>query len=118
MNAETNKNIIKQCYFTFNKGGDVSFEKFFSSDFVDHNGYPDQIKGPDGVREGYKIWSKAFLDNHAELAEIVAENDKVVVRTIATGTHRGEFMGIAPTGKTVRVEGISIFRMNKGMDNP
>ena len=115
MNAETNKIIIKQYYSAFNKGGDVPFEKYFSSDFVDHNGYPDQIKGPDGVREGYKIWSKAFPDNHAELAEIVAENDKVVVRTIATGTHRGEFMGIAPTGKRVRVEGISIYRMNEGM---
>ncbi len=115
MSAETNKNIIRQYYSAFNQGGEVPFESFFSPDFFDHNGYPDQTRGPDGVREGYEIWSEAFPDHHAELTEVIAENDRVVVRTIATGTHRGDFLGIAPTGKKIRVEGIHIFRMNNGL---
>ena len=70
--------------------------------------------GPVGVREGYEMWSKAFPDNHAELVDIIAEGDKVVVRTIATGTHLGEFQGIVPTNKKIRIEGISIFRLSEG----
>lgn len=115
MDPEANKNRIREYYSAFNRGGDVPFEVFFSPDFVDHNGYPDQIKGPDGVREGYRLWTRAFPDCRAELADIVAENDKVVVRTIATGTHRGTFLGVAPTGKGVAVEGISIYRMREGL---
>ena len=115
MDIETNKNIIQKYYASFNKGGDMPFEDYFSCDFIDHNGYPGQIKGPEGVREGYKVWSRAFPDNHAELVEIIAENDKVAVRTIATGTHKGVFMGISPTGKVIRVEGVSIYRLEKGL---
>jgi predicted ester cyclase len=87
MGTEENKKIIEQYYATFNKGGDVPFEEYFSSDFLDHNGYAEQIQGPAGVREGYQVWSKAFPDCHAELADMIAEGDKAVVRTIATGTH-------------------------------
>jgi steroid delta-isomerase-like uncharacterized protein len=113
MGIEANKKIIEQYYTVFNKGGDVSFEKYFSADFIDHNGYPEQTRGPAGVRAGYRVWSKAFPDCHAELADIIAEDDKVVVRTIAKGTHQGEFMGVGPTGKQIRIEGISIFRLSE-----
>jgi steroid delta-isomerase-like uncharacterized protein len=109
-----NKEIIESYYSSFNKGGDVPFEKYFSSDFIDHNGYPDQIPGADGVREGYGIWIKAFPDNHVEVVDMIAEGDRIVVRTIATGTHLGEFQGISPTGKKIRIEAISIFRLSDG----
>ena len=66
------------------------------------------------MREGYEAWIKAFPDNKAELADIIAEGDRVVVRTIATATHLGEFQGMAPTNEKVRVEGIIIYRMSEG----
>lgn len=115
MNNSENKDKIKQYYNWFNKGGEIPFEDYFSPDFFDHSGYPNQVRGPEGVREGYKTWIKAFPDHRAEIADIVSENDRVVVRTIATGTHEGEFMGIPSTGKKIRVEGISIFRMDTGL---
>jgi predicted ester cyclase len=109
-----NTKIIESYYSSFNKGGDVPFEKYFAADFIDHNGYPGQIPGADGVRQGYGIWIKAFPDNHVELADMIAEGDKIVVRTIATGTHLGQFQGISPTNKKVRIEAISIFRLSDG----
>jgi predicted ester cyclase len=114
INVARNKEVIKQYYAVFNEGGDVPFEEFFSSQFVDHNGYPNQMPGPDGVRKGYKFWIKAFPDNHAELVDIIAEGDKVVVRTIAEATHLGEFQNIAPTNKKIEIEGISIYRLSEG----
>jgi len=114
MSVENNKEIIKQFYSIFNKGGYVPFEEYFSLTFIDHNGYPDQVSGPVGVRAGYEVWLKAFPDNYAEVADIIAEGDKVVVRTIAQGTHLGKFQDIAPTNKKIRIEGISIYRLSEG----
>jgi predicted ester cyclase len=42
---------------------------------------------------------------------LVAEGDYVVERFTASGTHRGEFMGAAPTNRTVAMPGINIFRL-------
>jgi predicted ester cyclase len=114
MLVENNRELIKQYYSAFNKGGDIPFEDYFSPEFVDHNGYPEQLAGPHGVRAGYEIWRKGFPDNQAELVDIIAEGDKVVVHTFATGTHLGEFQGILPTNKKIRIEGISIFRLSEG----
>ena len=43
--------------------------------------------------------NNAFPDLHHEIVDIVAEGDKVAVRLNVTGTHKGEFQGILPTGK-------------------
>jgi predicted ester cyclase len=45
---------------------------------------------------------------------VIAEGDKVVARNTVTGTHRGEYMGIAPTGKSVTYNEILVFRMADG----
>ena len=52
----------------------------------------------------------AFPDVHVTIEDMVAEGDRVVTRWTARGTHQGELMGIAPTGKTIAVMGISIGR--------
>ncbi len=112
--TEKNRQIIESYYSSFNKGGDLPFENYFAPDFLDHSGYPGQIPGPVGVRKNYESWIKAFPDNLVDLAGIIAADDKVVVRTIATATHLGEFQGIAPTNKKVRIEAISLFRISEG----
>jgi predicted ester cyclase len=53
-------------------------------------------------------------DLRVTIEELVAEGDKVAVRRAYVGTHRGELLGIPPTGKQVRVSGISIFRLAGG----
>jgi SnoaL-like polyketide cyclase len=45
---------------------------------------------------------------------LVAEGDKVVGRNSVTGTHQGEYMGLAPTGKSVAYNEIFIFRFTGG----
>ena len=53
-------------------------------------------------------------DLHVTLDDLIAEGDQVVTRWTMTGTQRGEFMGIPPTGKPVTVTGISIVRYAGG----
>ncbi len=56
----------------------------------------------------------AFPDLHVSLDDIIAADDKVVGRQTVTGTHRGDYMGFAPTGKSVKYREIFIFRFAGG----
>jgi steroid delta-isomerase-like uncharacterized protein len=57
---------------------------------------------------------EAFPDLHLTVEDMIAEGDKVVVRNTVTGTHRGEYMGLPPTGKSVTYDEIFIFRFVNG----
>jgi predicted ester cyclase len=48
--------------------------------------------------------TNAFPDLHHEIEDIVAEGDKVAVRLNVTGTHKGEFQGISPSGKKLSLD--------------
>jgi predicted ester cyclase len=60
------------------------------------------------------MFHRAFPDAHRTLEELLAEGDKVVVRRTLRGTHHGEFLGLAPTGKAIVTRGISIYRLADG----
>ena len=61
-----------------------------------------------GMTEGFLA---GFPDWHGKVESIVTEGDMVVNRWTGHGTHAAPFMGIAPTGKNVHLEGITIFRI-------
>jgi predicted ester cyclase len=69
-------------------------------------------------REGFKAyvagWRAGFPDIHCEVADLVAEDDRVAWSVRATGTHTGEFMGIPPTGNTVDFDSLNIGRFRDG----
>ena len=56
----------------------------------------------------------AFSHSHIDVEDIIVEGDKVVARVTASGTHQGEFMGIAPTGNRVEFSAIDISRIAEG----
>jgi steroid delta-isomerase-like uncharacterized protein len=56
----------------------------------------------------------AFHDLNVTVDDIMAEEDKVTARFTARGVHKGEFMGLPPTGKVIAMTGIEIFRIKDG----
>ena len=63
-----------------------------------------------GATKGfYELLYRGFPDLKHDIVEQVAAGDKVVTRWVATGTHSGQFMGVAPTGKYVEYGGINIY---------
>ncbi len=67
--------------------------------------------GPEGVKRSVG-WLKATFGNPSLTVEdLVAEGDKVVMRWALRGEHAGEFMGVAPTGRTVELRGINVYRL-------
>jgi steroid delta-isomerase-like uncharacterized protein len=89
-------------------------DAFFADDFVSHNNPPGFPPGVEGVKQFFSMFRDAFPDVTVVIDELVADGDRVAVATTFTGTHQGELMGMAPTGKRVSVTGIDIVRVAGG----
>jgi len=75
---------------------------------------PDLGRGPAPIQQLHTLYGASFPDQRFTVEDLVAEGDKVVVRWTVRGTHQGELMGIAPTGKQVTVTGITIYQLTDG----
>jgi predicted ester cyclase len=73
-----------------------------------------EATGPEAVKQIMMMFHDVFPDIHVTADDIIAEGDKLVARQTISGTHRGEYMGIAPTGKSVRYSEIFIYRFADG----
>jgi steroid delta-isomerase-like uncharacterized protein len=73
-------------------------------------GAPPSI-GAEGQRRRSAMLFSAFPDPQFTIEDLIAEADQVVARWTFLGTHRGSFGGIPPTGKRVRMTGITIYRL-------
>ena len=101
-------------------------ERFFNEAWVNFNAnawndlpedlvfwnFGTKIEGRDRWIEAFvRPLSKGFPDLRIEPDFFISENDKVVVRWHGTGTHTGEFRGVAPTGKSINIVGVAIYRV-------
>jgi steroid delta-isomerase-like uncharacterized protein len=83
-------------------------------DVIEQVPMPGQGPGLDGLKDILRAMRAGFPDIVFCIQEQVAERDKVASRFEWTGTHRGEFLGIPATGRTVRVWGMVIDRLEDG----
>lgn len=114
MSAE-NKSLVRRWYEeVFNRRNPAAIDEFIAPNCIEHNPFPGQAPGIEGVKQVIGMYLAAFPDVQVVAQDMVAEEDKVAVRYTARATHRGEFMGIAPTGKEVTVTGIEIVRIAGG----
>lgn len=115
MATRENAAIVQRVVDAFNTGDWNAVDQLFAPDFVDHDrsraGLPG---GPEGVKIAWRMFRDAFPDLSGILDDVICEGDKVVVRGTMRGTHRGELMGIPPTGKQVTVTLIDINRVEDG----
>jgi len=117
MSAEANKAIVVQLYEEiWNQGNLDLVDKLIAPNAINHD--PQQLpgvpSGPQGLKDAVTVLRSAFPDDHHTIEDLVAEGDKVVVRTTLTGTHQGNFLGLAPTGKHITNTSIHIFRITSG----
>jgi len=82
----------------------------FAEDAVDHDPAPGQGPGRAGFRTFFQSLAGAFPDAHIEAAHMVADEDHVCIAYTLSGTHQGDFQGIAPTGKRIEARGVQIGR--------
>jgi steroid delta-isomerase-like uncharacterized protein len=105
-----NERLVEEVW---NRGnGDVLDEVFHPE--ASSPSAPDLARGPEGVKEILKMMKTAFPDYHLRIDRMVAEDDKVGAQFTQGGTHEGELMGIAPTGRTVEWTETGILRFEGG----
>ena len=114
MSIEQNKAIVLKFYEAFDRRDVEQGQKLMSANIVSNglDGIP--LKGRDAVMQYGSQMFAAFPNGRHIIEEVIAEEDKVVTRGIFRGTHRGELMGIPPTGKQVTFSVIHIDRLVDG----
>ena len=97
-------------------GGDLSIaDKLHTADFRDHDPASPWVRpGPKGMKEKVSAYRAAFPDLRFRMEKVLSVDDHVVTHWSCKGTHEGEVLGLAPTGRTIEIEGISIFRLEAG----
>jgi len=114
MSTEQNKASVRRIFeegLNQNKPG--VFDELIAPSYVNHD-LPAPVPGPEGFKMVIGLFLAAFPDMHATIEEALAEGDKVITRGYFTGTHKGDFQGIPPTGKQVNVKYIDIWRVENG----
>jgi steroid delta-isomerase-like uncharacterized protein len=112
MSAKENKAIVRRWNEAINTRDVKVLDELASSNYVLHT--PGGARGLEDLKRSMPTARSAFPDVRITIEDEVAEGDKVVVRYTIRGTHKGEFMGIAPTGKLVTWTGTSIYRIENG----
>ena len=85
-----------------------------AADVVDHDPAPDQGEGPEGYIRMFAALRASFPDLAVSVDQIVTDDDKIALAYTMTGTQKGEFLSIAPTGRKIRARGVQIARFQDG----
>jgi C-1 hydroxylase len=111
MSLEENKDLVRKTIEAINTHDLSSIENMVALDFVDHTR---QMHGLEGLKQFLSMIFKSFPDFHLTIEDIIAEGDKVWIRSTITATHTGEFSGLAPTGKKFTESSVWIYRIVNG----
>ena len=102
--SEQNKQLVRDYYERVLNGRDLeAVDEFFADERM-----------IEGVKAGCFRYFEAFPDLHVALDELIAEGDRVFLRSTMTGTHDGEYKGLPPTGRHVAAESAEVFRIADG----
>jgi steroid delta-isomerase-like uncharacterized protein len=113
---EANKSHVRRIWEEiFNRRNLALADEVIAPEGVNHEA-PAGItaQGPEAIRQVVTMLTTAFPDHRIDILDMVAEGDKVVTRSTFSGTHRGPFMGIPPTGKHFTMQQINITQVVNG----
>jgi predicted ester cyclase len=114
-NAVANKRLLRRFYKEVYVDWNMALaDQVLSPQFTSHDWPQGGPTGPQAFRGYYSALRSAVPDARYEVDDLIAEDDKVVVRWRLLGTHKGTFRGIAPTGRPIVLKGIAIYRVDGG----
>jgi steroid delta-isomerase-like uncharacterized protein len=116
MAAEDNKALVRRFYDVFYNGRDQgAIEKFFAADYVHHPAdLPSRRMDYEEFRNREVRFLNAFPDLIRDIEDEVAEGDRVSVRSLLTGTQKGDLPSLPARGKKIEVRSIVIYRIADG----
>lgn len=111
---QQNKELVRRYFGGWaNRGDPAVADELIATNVVLRNP-PAVVRSLAEYKQGMAAFHAAFPDLRFTIEEEMAEGDRIAVRWTLRATHRGEYQGRPPTGKTVAVTGISIFQIVAG----
>ena len=117
MSTEENKALIRRLMEEANSKGNLDLvSELLAPDYVLHTPTTPtgELRAPEDYKQLISVQRSAVPDLTFVVEDQIAEGEKVVTRYSASGTHQGEFMGAAPTGKQLNTTGIVVSRIAGG----
>ncbi len=113
MNAQDSRQLVLALHDIWNSGNVDEIRDVYAVDCTVHwaKGWGPASRGHTQIKEAILHTRSTFPDWHEDVLDIVVTPDKVVTRYCSTGTQHREYLGIAPTGRKVAFEEISIYRI-------
>lgn len=109
--VETNKQAIRRLYDETNAGNLDFMDQVLAPDFTSYGGAGFQdLHGPEEFKDLTRTFLKSLPDLWFQVDELIGEGDDILVSGTLSGTHKGEWYGIAPSGKKITWTGCAIFR--------
>jgi hypothetical protein len=113
----SNKATLRRCVDAINSGNSElmakTIDEVFDPGVLAPVPSPGQAAGR-GIKEIFVMLRRAYPDLHIAIDDLIEEGDKLVARQTVTGTHLGEYLGLAPTGRSVTYDEIFVFRFVDG----
>ncbi|OLE17527.1 MAG: hypothetical protein AUI36_36385, partial [Cyanobacteria bacterium 13_1_40CM_2_61_4] len=108
------KDLVRRYQEAYNGNNLDELDALLSPDW-ETNAWPEGVpQSIDSAKAFYQAVLEVFPDIHYSTENLIAEGDHVVQRWTVTTTHKGEFIGLPPTGARVTVRGMSLFRIADG----
>jgi steroid delta-isomerase-like uncharacterized protein len=112
MSAE-NKSVIRRWIDAFNRRDLEAGAQLMDASYVRHLPGLDS-RGPEGFKQVATAFLTGFPDSKLTIEDLIAEDDRVVVRLTVRGTHLGDFAGISPTNRQIALPIIMVNQISHG----
>jgi steroid delta-isomerase-like uncharacterized protein len=108
--------VVLRTWFeeVWNQGREETIARLFAADGVGHGLPGEPLHGPEAFRSLFTTFRGAFPDIHFEIERTVTEGEMVVAHCRVTGTHVGDTLGFAPTGRRIDFRGMTMARVVDG----
>ena len=103
--------VLQGIYQAINTGDLTLLDKFVAPGYAEHS---EGFQGVEPFRQQIAAFRAAFPDLHVTVEDLLIDGDRFASRTIVTGTHTGDLMGMPATGKHISVEAVDIGRIANG----
>lgn len=113
---DADKQLCRDYFQAFLGRDEAWWAAHISPDFVRHDsGLPFEVRGPAGVKQLADALLPGIPDMALPIEDVVSEDGKVLVRLRVVGTHGGELMGMAPTGRRIDIGVMDLFHVRDGV---